>query len=280
MASSNTTSISPPRVPMVDTKTGLISREWYRFFLNLFESSGGGEPTPSIPELQIDPPSLVLSDLVFPDDLSPPVQLNMSLPDDLSPSSVQSEVTQLSSQIQNLLLNPDYFSSQIMQLANEVVSLEFNRQYVDTLHLHYARFYDTTTHTAAATNTAYALTIDTTVYNLGIEIGATTSRIYVVNPGAYNFEINFQFAKSNSAHNNAWVWFRKNGTDIVYSATKYDLTGAGSFFKNLLVTLAAQDYIEVAWAVDDTSISIAPVASTAFSPTGPSISITVTEATI
>ena len=308
MASSNTTSISPPRVPMVDTKTGLISREWYRFFLNLFESSGGGEPTPSIPELQIGPPSLVLSDLVFPDDLSPPVQLNMSLPDDLSPpvqlsmslpddlsppvqlsmslpddlspSSVQSEVTQLSSQIQNLLLNPDYFSSQIMQLANEVVSLEFNRQYVDTLHLHYARFYDTTTHTAAATNTAYALTIDTTVYNLGIEIGATTSRIYVVNPGAYNFEINFQFAKSNSAHNNAWVWFRKNGTDIAYSVTKYDLTGAGSFFKNLLVTLAAQDYIEVAWAVDDTSISIAPVASTAFSPTGPSISITVTEATI
>lgn len=32
----NITNITPPRVPIVDERTGLISREWYRFFLNLF----------------------------------------------------------------------------------------------------------------------------------------------------------------------------------------------------------------------------------------------------
>lgn len=32
----NVTNITPPRVPVIDERTGLISREWYRFFLNLF----------------------------------------------------------------------------------------------------------------------------------------------------------------------------------------------------------------------------------------------------
>jgi len=38
----NTTNITPPRVPVIDPRTGLISREWYRFFLNLFTNTGGG----------------------------------------------------------------------------------------------------------------------------------------------------------------------------------------------------------------------------------------------
>jgi len=38
----NTTNITPPRVPILDQRTGLISREWYRFFLNLFTNTGGG----------------------------------------------------------------------------------------------------------------------------------------------------------------------------------------------------------------------------------------------
>lgn len=38
----NTTNITPPRVPLLDQRTGLISREWYRFFLNLFTNTGGG----------------------------------------------------------------------------------------------------------------------------------------------------------------------------------------------------------------------------------------------
>lgn len=38
----NLTSITPPRVPLTDPKTGLISREWFRFFLSLFQASGSG----------------------------------------------------------------------------------------------------------------------------------------------------------------------------------------------------------------------------------------------
>lgn len=38
----NITNITPPRVPITDPATGMISREWYRFFLNMFTLLGGG----------------------------------------------------------------------------------------------------------------------------------------------------------------------------------------------------------------------------------------------
>lgn len=37
-----TTNITPPRVPFLDARNGQVSREWYRFFLNLFTNTGGG----------------------------------------------------------------------------------------------------------------------------------------------------------------------------------------------------------------------------------------------
>ena len=39
----NVTKIPAPRVAVIDPTTGLISREWYRFFLNLFELTGAGD---------------------------------------------------------------------------------------------------------------------------------------------------------------------------------------------------------------------------------------------
>ena len=53
----NTTNITPPRVPMMDTRTGLISREWYRFFLNLFNLVGQGQNSISLLDVQYGPPS-------------------------------------------------------------------------------------------------------------------------------------------------------------------------------------------------------------------------------
>lgn len=50
------TNITPPRVPLVDPQTGIISREWYRFFLNLFMLTGNGANSTSILDLQVGPP--------------------------------------------------------------------------------------------------------------------------------------------------------------------------------------------------------------------------------
>jgi hypothetical protein len=51
----NITNITPPRVPLTDARTGLISREWYRFFANLFQLVGNGSNQISLLDVQYGP---------------------------------------------------------------------------------------------------------------------------------------------------------------------------------------------------------------------------------
>ena len=51
----NITNIPAPRVPFIDMKTGLVSREWYRFLLNLFQLTGSGVSEVSLEDLQLAP---------------------------------------------------------------------------------------------------------------------------------------------------------------------------------------------------------------------------------
>lgn len=60
----NSTNITPPRVPLTDERTGLISREWYRFFLNLFTLTGSGQNYTSLTDLQVGPPPVQLDELI------------------------------------------------------------------------------------------------------------------------------------------------------------------------------------------------------------------------
>ncbi len=53
----NITNIPAPRVPFIDERTGLMAREWYRFFLNLFILTGSGSNPTTLDELQIGPPN-------------------------------------------------------------------------------------------------------------------------------------------------------------------------------------------------------------------------------
>jgi len=78
----NITQIPAPRVALIDATTGLMSREWYRFFINLFALTGDGSNITSLTDLQVGPPSLEAS-LTFAD-LAPPVPTPTSV-DDLAP---------------------------------------------------------------------------------------------------------------------------------------------------------------------------------------------------
>ena len=57
MANLNITNIPAPRVPFIDERTGLMAREWYRFFLNLFVLTGSGNNPVTLDELQLGPPN-------------------------------------------------------------------------------------------------------------------------------------------------------------------------------------------------------------------------------
>jgi hypothetical protein len=57
MSELNITNIPAPRVPFVDERTGLMAREWYRFFLNMFVLTGSGSNATTLDELQLGPPA-------------------------------------------------------------------------------------------------------------------------------------------------------------------------------------------------------------------------------
>ena len=101
----NITSIPAPRVPFVDDRTGLISREWYRFMLNLLTLTGSGASDLTITDLAIAPnpvdPFTVLGSAIEQSQLAsitaqysqfldivgvaPVAQVQMPLFDDLTP---------------------------------------------------------------------------------------------------------------------------------------------------------------------------------------------------
>lgn len=54
----NITNSPAPRVDFIDPRTGLMAREWYRFFFNLFNLTGAGTNETSLADLQVGPPAI------------------------------------------------------------------------------------------------------------------------------------------------------------------------------------------------------------------------------
>lgn len=144
----------------------------------------------------------------------------------------------------------------------------------------YGSFYDTTTQTAAAINTAYAMTFNTTDLSVGVTRGSPTSRIYVDQPNVYNIQFSAQLDKTAGGAGLIWIWLRKNGVDVPDSAGQVRVQGNNAELLaawNYLIQLNAGDYIEIMWEVDDTSVQILYDPATAVHPAVPSVILTVTD---
>lgn len=144
--------------------------------------------------------------------------------------------------------------------------------------LRYGSFSDSTTQTAAAINTPYALTYNTTDLSAGVYVGTPTSRVYVDRPGAYNFQFSLQLESTNAASKDVYIWPRVNGADIPNSATKITMKGSGEAYVaawNFVLKLATGDYFQLMWATTNTNVHIQASSATAFCPAIPSVILTV-----
>lgn len=144
----------------------------------------------------------------------------------------------------------------------------------------YGTFYSTITQSAAAINTAYAITLNTTDLSFGVYVGAPTSRIYVDRPAVYNFQFSAQLNKAPAVAKNVWIWARINGVDVANSATQVTLSGSSSAHVaawNFVYEMAADSYFELMWSTDDTSCQIVAAAAAGVVPGIPSVILTVTD---
>ena len=145
------------------------------------------------------------------------------------------------------------------------------------LNLPYGAFQDSTDQTAANTTTAYAITFDTTDYSNGITL-SNSSHLNVSQAGIYNVQFSVQFTNTTNASQDVDVWFRKNGTDIAKSNSRFGFAprkGAGDPFHtiaalNFFVSLAANDYLQIMWRTTDVGVSIEHYAAST-SPTRPAV---------
>lgn len=144
----------------------------------------------------------------------------------------------------------------------------------------YGSFYDTTDQTAAAINTAYAMTFNATDLSFGVTVGSPTSRIYVDRPEVYNIQFSAQFINTAGGAHRVWVWLRVNGTDVANSATVIRIQGNNTenvAAWNFIYKMNAGDYFELMWEVSDTAVSLFADPATAVHPAIPSVILTVTD---
>ncbi len=114
---------------------------------------------------------------------------------------------------------------------------------------YYCSAFSSTSQTVVGANTITPLTHDYT----GINIGGFTvlgSTITVPVAGVYEIQTSIQFDTSSGGTNIAEFWFKKNGTDLVDSASGVSVTGQGE-------TLGTVALLDVAQAGDKYAIIIA-----------------------
>ena len=144
----------------------------------------------------------------------------------------------------------------------------------------HASFYRTTDVTAAAADTAYAITYDAPSGNVGIDRDATdNSKIVFSEAGEYLVMFSAQISSTSSSTVKFYFWPRLNGTDatnntIIYSLHQNDATVVVS--RSAKFDVSAGDYLQVMWAVDSTSGFLDASAATAFSPAAPATTLHIT----
>jgi hypothetical protein len=119
----NVTTIPAPRTPLTDPATGLLSREWYRFFLNLFDLTGQGSNPTSLEDLQIGPPFATVDEITNSTDIK--IQGFATSP---SQDGLLAQIAELQKQVQAAELNAEslfnFLLSQLTQLSKQVDGLE------------------------------------------------------------------------------------------------------------------------------------------------------------
>jgi hypothetical protein len=136
-------------------------------------------------------------------------------------------------------------------------------------------FFSTVDQTLAAINTGYPITFNQTYLNNNVALQtASTSKIEVAVGGVYNFQLSAQLKSSNASAKDVQIWIKRNNVTIGYSAHKYTVEGSDNHMNvswNFNIDLAANEYIEMQWAADNTNVTLESIPASAPYPAAASV---------
>ena len=163
------------------------------------------------------------------------------------------------------------------------IGLEPKSQTAASTYYPYGAFQDSTDQSIATTTATANISLNTTDYALGTSL-VDGYKIKVDYSGLYNVQFSLQFVNTDTQIHDVDVWFRKNGSDISNSNSKFSIPNShggtpGHLIAalNFNVELAKNDYVHLAWATDSTQVTIEqlPAQTTPTRPATPSAIVTI-----
>jgi hypothetical protein len=131
--------------------------------------------------------------------------------------------------------------------------------------------------TAAAANTAYALTYTAGLAE-GITNGTPASRIVFSETGHYEVSFSAQISSTSGSSLKFYFWPRINGVDVPGATMINTLHNNGASVvtsRTASFEVSAGDYLEAMWAVGSTNGFLEAAAATAFAPAAPASTISI-----
>lgn len=161
------------------------------------------------------------------------------------------------------------------QRVTSIIAALFGPRGGRYINVPYGAFQDGTNQVAANTTTAYPVTFDTTDFSNGVTL-SNSSRLNVSQPGIYNLQFSIQIKNTTNSSADVDFWFRKNGTDIAKSNSRFGISARkssgdpshGIVALNFFVSMAANDYLQIVWRTSDVAVTIETFAA-GTSPTRP-----------
>ena len=163
------------------------------------------------------------------------------------------------------------------------IGLEPKSQTAASTYYPYGAFQDSTDQSIATTTATANISLNTTDYALGTSI-VDGYKVKVDYSGLYNVQFSLQFVNTDTQIHDVDVWFRKNGSDISNSNSKFSIPNShGGTSGHLIaalnfnVELAKNDYVHLAWATTSTQVTIEQLAAqtTPTRPATPSAIVTI-----
>lgn len=145
---------------------------------------------------------------------------------------------------------------------------------------YWGSFWDTTTQTVTSTTTAYVIGLNSSDPDNDGVVVTGGNKIVPTTPGVYNISFSVQVSNSDTQIHDASFWYRKNGTDLPYSASILSIpnkhggvNGRIIFYVDIVLKLQPTDYIQLAWSATNTALSLEtiPAGTIAPSPVSPSV---------